>query len=396
MKKGIKIAAGIVGVGVVAALVVARLLKPAPEMQTKELPAITITSPGNGDIEEETSLMGTIHPSDTYYVMPKTTGEILEVYVQNGQYVKKGDPIAKIDNQKQIDAAKAQLDAARASADAASAQASTAQDAVNRMTPLYQAGDIAAQTYNQSVNSASAAMNQLKASKAQVDSAQLSYDTQMENAIVTAPADGTIQNEDMTVNAMVSPQSQLCIITGSGQKTIAFNVTEEVMKNMRIGDDVTVEKNGSEYSGNVTKIAAVVNPQTGLFQVEANLINADALSDGAAAKLRVIASRANNTLILPIDCIYYAGGNPYVYTYSDGKVQRNFIETGIYDKNNIQILEGVSPQDQVVSSWTDEIYDGASVRLASDVAKAKKDAGEAAGTAEDAGKNAETTVAESK
>ena len=394
MKKGLKIAAGIIVVGALAALVVARIMKPAPEMQTKELPAVNITNPFSGDIAEETSLMGTVHPSDTYYVMPKASGELLEIYVTNGQFVKKGDPIAKIDNQKQIDAAKASLDAARASADAAQAQANSSQDALNRMTPLYQAGDISAQSYNQTANTAAATANQAKAARAQVETAQLSYETQMENAIVTAPADGTVQNEDMSLNTMVSPQSQLCVITGSGQKVINFNVIEEVMNNMKLGDPVVVEKNGSEYQGSVSKIGEVVNQQTGLFPVEANLVNADALSDGSTAKLRVTAKKANNTMLLPLDCIYYSGGNPYVYTYKDGQVKRVFVTTGINDKKNIQILDGITPQDDIVSSWTDEIYDGASVRLSSEVMKNAENASAGAAKPEDAAEHAaETTKA---
>ena len=363
MKKQVKIAIGAVIVLGFAGLVATRMLKPQEEMQTKGLPAVTLTTATEGSIEQTTALMGTVQPSDTYYITPKVAGELVEIYVQNGQSVEEGAPIAKIDNQKQIDAAKSQMEAANASVQAASQQAATAQDAVNRMTPLYESGDISVQSYNQTANSAKAAASQVDAAKAQAASAKLNYETQVEFATVTAPAAGVVQNQNMTLHGMVSQSSQLCVITGTGAKVVKFNVTEDVLQNLTMGQTVTVEKNGTSYSGTITKLTKLVDPQSGLFPVEATLSGAEALSDGSSTKLSLVAAKADHALLVPVDAVYYSGGNPYVYTYENGLVKRVFITTGISDDQYYEVTDGLDGTEQIVNSWTDDIYDGAEVRI---------------------------------
>ncbi|MCI6947566.1 MAG: efflux RND transporter periplasmic adaptor subunit [Oribacterium sp.] len=382
MKKQVKIAIGAVIVLGFAGLVATRMMKPQEEMQTKGLPAVTLTTATEGSIEQTTALMGTVQPSDTYYITPKVAGELVEIYVQNGQSVEEGAPIAKIDNQKQIDAAKSQMEAANASVQAASQQAATAQDAVNRMTPLYESGDISVQSYNQTANSAKAAASQVDAAKAQAASAKLNYETQVEFATVTAPAAGVVQNQNMTLHGMVSQSSQLCVITGTGAKVVKFNVTEDVLQNLTLGQTVTVEKNGSSYSGTVTKLTKLVDPQSGLFPVEATLSGADALSDGSSTKLSLVAAKADHALLVPVDAVYYSGGNPYVYTYENGLVKRVFITTGISDDQYYEVTDGLDGTEQIVNSWTDDIYDGAEVRIVDANGQTTEDASTGAETEE--------------
>lgn len=382
MKKQVKIAIAAVVVLGFAGLVATRMMKPQEEMQTKGLPAVTLTTATEGSIEQTTALMGTVQPSDTYYITPKVAGELVEIYVQNGQSVEEGAPIAKIDNQKQIDAAKSQMEAANASVQAASQQAATAQDAVNRMTPLYESGDISVQSYNQTANSAKAAASQVDAAKAQAASAKLNYETQVEFATVTAPAAGVVQNQNMTLHGMVSQSSQLCVITGTGAKVVKFNVTEEVLQNLTMGQTVTVEKNGTSYSGTITKLTKLVDPQSGLFPVEATLSGAGALSDGSSTKLSLVAAKADHALLVPVDAVYYSGGNPYVYTYENGLVKRVFITTGISDDQYYEVTDGLDGTEQIVNSWTDDIYDGAEVRIVDADGQTTEDASTGAETEE--------------
>lgn len=382
MKKQVKIAIAAVIVLGFAGLVATRMMKPQEEMQTKGLPAVTLTTATEGSIEQTTALMGTVQPSDTYYITPKVAGELVEIYVQNGQSVEEGAPIAKIDNQKQIDAAKSQMEAANASVQAASQQAATAQDAVNRMTPLYESGDISVQSYNQTANSAKAAASQVDAAKAQAASAKLNYETQVEFATVTAPAAGVVQNQNMTLHGMVSQSSQLCVITGTGAKVVKFNVTEDVLQNLTMGQTVTVEKNGTSYSGTITKLTKLVDPQSGLFPVEATLSGAGALSDGSSTKLSLVAAKADHALLVPVDAVYYSGGNPYVYTYENGLVKRVFITTGISDDQYYEVTDGLDGTEQIVNSWTDDIYDGAEVRIVDVDGQTTEDASTGAETEE--------------
>ena len=113
----------------------------------------------------------------------------------------------------------------------------------------------------------------------------------------------------------------------------------------------------------ITKISALVDAQSGLFPVEATLSGAAGLTDGASTKLSLVAAEADHTLLVPVDAVYYSGGNPYVYVYADGKVTRKFITTGISDNENYEVTDGLDGSEQIVNSWTEDIYDGAEVRI---------------------------------
>ena len=73
-------------------------------------------------------------------------------------------------------------------------------------------------------------------------------------------------------------------------------------------------------------------------------------------------------MTLPVDCITYAGGDAFAYVYhaDTGTVSRVPIETGLIDTEKVEIVSGLDWQDQVVVTWSKEIYDGAQVVLAAE------------------------------
>lgn len=350
MKKKWKYLVGIILVLALLLLIISRILKPKEEIETKALPTVTTEKLKKADVRQELSLIGTIAPSDTYYVMPKLSGEILEIYVENGQPIRAGEPIARLDNQKQIDAARFQMEQA-------GAQNTTAQAALQRMQSLLSSGDISHQDYEQARASAEAAQAGYK-------SAKLNYDTQREFATVTAPADGIVQNVDMSRNTVVSQQSRLCIITGAGAKTISFHVTDDVMQKLQVGTPVTVEKDGASFTGEITEVGAVLNQQTGLYPVKASLNDASRLPDGASAKLTLTVAEVKDSYVLPLSDINYEEDNPFVYLYQEGKAVKREVGLGIESSTEAQLLEGLDGSEDIISSWSKSIYDGAEVQLA--------------------------------
>ena len=159
-------------------------------------------------------------------------------------------------------------------------------------------------------------------------------------------------------------------------------MTEDVLQNLTMGQTVTVEKNGTSYSGTITKLTKLVDPQSGLFPVEATLSGAGALSDGSSTKLSLVAAKADHALLVPVDAVYYSGGNPYVYTYENGLVKRVFITTGISDDQYYEVTDGLDGTEQIVNSWTDDIYDGAEVRIVDADGQTTEDASTGAETEE--------------
>ena len=287
-----------VGVAVLAVAMVPRILKSRETTAAATLPVVSIQNPEMGTIELETGLTGTVEPADMVYQIAKAGGEVTEVLVKAGDYVEKGQVLLHIDT-KQVDGAKISLDTA----------AINLQDAntnLERMTVLYQNGDISQQAFEQ-VQSAA------KMAKLQYDGAKLTYDNQVAFSTITAPISGLVESFNVEVHDNVGTGNVLCVLSGQGTKAVSFNVTERVVKGLKVGDKVKIEKNGSEYDGSITELSSMVDQATGLFKVKASLDGADALATGAMVKLYVVSERAENIMTIPTDAVYYEGGKPMVF-----------------------------------------------------------------------------------
>lgn len=370
MKKSAKIVIGVIIVGLLA-VVAMRLLKKEPPIDATPLPNVSIASPEKGEITLESGLIGTVEPSDIIYVTPKVAGEIAETYVKAGDMVAQGQPLCRIDNEKQIDNAKIQMDSAAVAMQ-------NAQATLSRMQVLYASGDISAQAFEQT-------QTQARAAQLQYEAAKLGYDTQVEYSTVTAPISGVLESVSMEMHTMVSQSSVLCVVTGEGMKKVSFAVPERIQKNLQIGDAIHLEKQGSEYQAVITKLANMISQQTGLFDVEATVENGEALATGSTVKLYVVSEHTEDAITVPVDAVYYEGGDAYLYiteTTAEGVVVRKIpVETGIFDDKRIEILSGLYMDDSVIVTWSSELYDGSLVNVVS---------GAGAGASEAATKAADT------
>ncbi len=113
----------------------------------------------------------------------------------------------------------------------------------------------------------------------------------------------------------------------------------------------------------MTEVGSMVNPQTGLFLVEATVDNADSLAPGVKVQLSIVSDEAENVMTIPVDCVYYDGGDAYVYTYDKGIVHKIPVEVGIYDSERAEIISGLEETDQVITTWSSELAEGATVAL---------------------------------
>lgn len=62
---------------------------------------------------------------------------------------------------------------------------------------------------------------------------------------------------------------EICTISGASQLQVKFGITEKIHQTMELGDSVTLEKNGVDYTGTVTEIGSMVNESSGLYDARA-------------------------------------------------------------------------------------------------------------------------------
>ena len=344
MKKSVIVAIGGVIVLAAGAFAAAKFWPSQEVAEVVAPPAVEIVHPINADIELFRSLTGVVEPADLVYVIPKAAGEITTVHVKNGDYVTEGQLLCEIDT-KQVDGARLQMEAA-------AVQLKDAQTNLNRMRVLYASGDISAQSFEQIESAA-------KGAKIQYDSAKLAYDYQLEFSSITATISGKIESSTMEVHGMASQTNPLCVISSEGTKVVNFAVTGAVLGNIKEGDQIRIEKSGSEYVGTITEVNTMVDPATGLFKIKASVEKGDALINGATVKLYIMSDNAQGALTIPVDSIYYSNGVSYVYTFDNGIVHEVEIETGISDSEKTEVVSGLSASDQIITTWSPELYEGA-------------------------------------
>lgn len=318
------------------------------QSQQTEATVVKAAVPENGTLELTTGLTGTVEPSDVVYVYAKASGDVTDVKVKAGDVVEKGQVLFEIDTE-QVDTAKNSLDSAEVSL-------SEARSNLSRMKLLYDAGDLSDQEYEQY-------SNKVKSAELQYQSAKLAYDRQVEYSTVTATISGTIESCDVEVYDRVSQNTQLCVISGAGEKTVSFYVTQRMLENVREGDRLTIEKSGKSYEAYVSEVSSMVDTDTGLFKVKAQLADTGAIATGSTVKLELVTDRAENAMLIPVDAVYYSGGDAYVYLYQDGKAKTEKIEVGIYDSEYAEVLSGLTASDTVVSTWSSNLYEGAKIQI---------------------------------
>lgn len=353
MQKGLKAIAILIVLSVLSFFIVRRIMKPKEEVEGKALPTVTCISMEKGDIAVKEELLGEISAKEQFRLLSKISGEVLEIDKENGSEVKKGERIALLDNQKQVDAAKYSLEQAKA-------QAQVTRDSRDRLATLKESGDISVQDFE-------AADAQAKAAEAQVKAAKLNYDTQVEFSEITAPSDGILQNSILVKGAFIPQGTQLATLMGAGSQQVLFSATEELVKNLSVGQSIMLEKGKESYPGTITEISSVLLPETGLFPVKAEVENTD-FPEGSKAKISLTKDSRSSVNILPLNVLYYENGEAFVYVFegtdgNEGLLRKKKVELGLSGEESAEILSGLSEEDKVVSSWNNEMFDGAKVRL---------------------------------
>ena len=353
MQKGLKAIAILIVLLVLSFFIVRRIMKPKEEVEGKALPTVTCISMEKSDLAVKEELLGEISAKEQFRLLSKISGEVLEIDKENGSEVKKGERIALLDNQKQIDAAKYSLEQAKA-------QAQVTRDSRDRLATLKESGDISVQDFE-------AADAQAKAAEAQAKAAKLNYDTQVEFSEITAPADGILQNSILVKGAFIPQGTQLATLMGAGSQQVLFSATEELVKNLSVGQSIMLEKGKESYPGTITEISSVLLPETGLFPVKAEVENTD-FPEGSKAKISLTKDSRTSVNTLPLNVLYYENGEAFVYVFegtdgNEGLLRKKKVELGLSGEESAEILSGLSEEDKVVSSWNNEMFDGAKVRL---------------------------------
>lgn len=370
-------------------------------------PTVTVetTAVQTGDLSTQSTYIGTISAEGTASVVAMVSGNVEQVAVSVGDTVTAGDLLCRFDDESarlSLQNAQAAVSSAQESYNSAVAnyggadlpllqeQLRLAQDNYDDTLALLEIGaasqaevDQAHQTLLSAQAGVEAARASLNSAQAGIRSAQVGVESaqyQLSLYNLTAPISGVVEAVNVTENNFAASGTAAFVISNGSNKTVTFYVTDSVRQTLTPGQAVTVNYNGQTYEGAVTEIGGVVNAQVGQFQVKAVIDGAQDLPDGLSVELTTTAHRANGAVLVPSDAMFFEDGVAYVYLLQDGKAVRSDVTIGLYTADEIAVIDGLTPGDQVITTWSASLRDGADVRLAGAETDAPADSSAPAGS----------------
>jgi membrane fusion protein (multidrug efflux system) len=302
----------------------------------------------NGSLEGQTSAT----------VSAKISGRIAEVLVQEGQQVKAGDPLIRLESVELANSARQADDAVRK----AQINYDLAKNDYERYQRLYEKGAISAQQLENTSAKLKIAEADLSSSAANQGSAeqQLAYST------ITAPVDGVVANKTATIGQVVSPGVALLTVQDISQVYAVINVEQKNLGVVKEGQAANVSVDaypGKTFAGTVE----VMNPEAGaanrMFRTKIKLENAAGeLKPGMFANVQLVTGDSVKVLTVPQAAVIQKQGMYYVFQVQDGKAVRTQIEVGAATGSTIEVKSGLEAGAQVIATSVNRLKDGDAVR----------------------------------
>ncbi len=314
-------------------------------------------------IEEKFYISGYVYPSKEIDVKPQISGVVDTVYVDIGDQVKEGDPIASISlvpNSSEVEQLTSAVNLARINL-------ASAKNFYERQKQLMEKKAISKTDFEASEKEYLTAKENYSTSTAQLALRQKS--NKAANNIVRSSTDGVIIDIPVSVGTSVVERSNfnagstVATIAGSDHYTFRANIPEKNIGSLYTGIPVHLSLHAyrdAVIEAFITKISAKGEIQGGTvrFPVEAEFSlnnNAIYLRSGFSATAKILLSKTEDALAIPEKCLNFKGDTIFVYVTDSLKrtAREKMVSIGVSDGEIVQITEGISNKDLIITNYHD-------------------------------------------
>lgn len=397
MSKGLRYGLVIGAVVLITALIVA---KKKGFIGASDSAEVTVGEVKKLTLEETVIASGKIQPEVEVKLSPEVSGEIIELPIEEGQDVKKGDLLVRINPdiyQSAVNRAKAALNSSKAALSSSKAQLVEAKNNFDRNDKLYKQKVISDAEYDAAKRGYDVAMLNVESAEFQQQSAQATYREALDNlqrTTIYSPQDGTVSMLNVEVGERVVGTAQMAgteiaRIANLENMEVLVEVNENDIIRVSMGDTAIVEVDAyldKEFIGVVTEIAnsaqltGVSADQVTNFEVKVRVLKASyegmlkegdksPFRPGMTASVEIKTEKKKGVIAVPIESVttrtdtstkaksYKIGREEsegkedfeVVFLYVDGKANLQVVTTGIQDDENIEVLTGLEAGQQVVT-----------------------------------------------
>ncbi len=327
-------------------------------------------------------------------IMPQVSGQLMKIYVTEGQQVSKGQTLFVIDSrnaQHELESARANLQAANSNLQAATAQANSAKLEYESNKNLYDKQIVSNYMLESSLNNykqAQAAVSQAKASVSQAQAAVNRAKVNLGFCTIKSPVAGVIGEIPVYAGEQVTPMTQLTIVSGNRQMEAEFSLPESILeagltsgytqtdkaKNMASLPDVTfIMKNGTEYpiKGRISTLTGVVNATTGSLACKAIFPNPNGVLYSGIQGTVVLPYSHNDVMVIPQAAVVRLQDKSLVYKVKADSTATavTVITTDVGNGKDVIVNEGLNPGDRIVTVGANNLQEGQRVLFPAEAKK---------------------------
>lgn len=308
-------------------------------------PSVEVATTTQSVTSTDISAIGSLLSDESVDVTSESAGRISQILFQEGNQVKTGDVLVRLDDT-----------LALAELKDGEARLQLAQSTYERNEALQKSGAATKQSFDE-------AASNLEVAKAAVELAR----TRIEKLAVKAPFDGVLGFRAVSVGAYVQPGTKLVNLEKLDELKVAFSVPELFLS--QIGPDQKVEVSVDAwpediFSGTIYAINPQVDVNGRALQVRAKLANTERkLRPGLLARVVVKGSDKKDVVMVPESAIVPRGSATFVYRVENGKALETAVTIGKRRAGTVEILEGLSPNVQVVTAGQSRLQDGSEVEV---------------------------------
>jgi RND family efflux transporter MFP subunit len=292
------------------------------------------------------TLSGTLEPELAATMRAEVAGTVTEVAADEGQSVRRGQILVRIDETGVRDA----YLSARAALRSAEATAQLAARNAQRAVRLRAAGAIADREVEDAQTTSTTAEGQVADARARLASAE----KQLAKTSLRAPFDGVVSQVTVSEGDVVQSGAALLTVLGPSSLRLEASVPAEDVALVKPGTPVEFGVSGFSdrtFTGKITRVSPAVDPATRQVRVIVSLGNAGrALVAGLFADGHVAAER-RQAVVVPRAAVDARGIRPVVVRLKGGRVERVEVETGLQDRTSerVEIRRGVTAGDTVLT-----------------------------------------------
>ncbi|MCZ6634092.1 MAG: efflux RND transporter periplasmic adaptor subunit [bacterium] len=178
---------------------------------------------------------------------------------------------------------------------------------------------------------------------------------QIEKVRIRAPIDGFVTGlTDITEGTLVNANTVLASIMDYSEVLVDLKIPNSQIASVQIGQTVRVFNYAlpdNNFEGQISEIDPALDPITRTFQVVARVANPDLLlRPGMFIKAEIVTQARNNVVLIDRKLVLRRRNQKVVFIEEEGRAQMREVETGLEDKDRVEIVSGLDPGERLITS----------------------------------------------